>query len=315
MLQTGRKKINIVTGGAGFIGSHIVDSLIQKGEKVFCLDNLSSGAKSNIEKWNNNPNFQFINHDVTKSIKLEADRIWHFASPASPFKYQMDPIETARIIFLGTYNMLEVAKENKCKILFASTSEIYGDPEKHPQEEKYSGNVSTSSTRGCYQEGKRIGENLCFEYRRMYSLETKVVRIFNTYGPRMMPEDGRVISNFIVQALKGNNLKVYGSGNQTRTFCFIDDLVDGIFRIMNCKYSGPINLGSPNEIQIKELAHLIKNRINSTLGIDFVNLPANDPKKRKPCLKIANEKIKWHAKTNIEKGLDKTIEYYKLLGF
>ena len=211
--------------------------------------------------------------------------------------------------------MLELAKENNCKLLFASTSEVYGDPNSHPQDEQYSGNVCTKSTRACYQEGKRIAENLCFEYGRIHSLETKVVRIFNTYGPRMMPEDGRVISNFVIQALKGINLKVYGKGNQTRTFCFIDDLVDGIFKIMNQDYCGPINLGNPNEIKIKDLAYLIINKINPSLKIEFVKLPADDPKIRKPCLNIANEKINWFSSTDIEKGLDITINYYKLLDF
>ena len=311
-MKHNKKKIkNIVSGGAGFIGSYIIDVLLENKEEVVCIDNLSSGQKLNIDKWLGNPNFRFINHDIKNSIKFNADKIWHLASPASPSKYQQDPIETTKTIFLGTYNLLEMAKKNNCKFFFASTSEIYGDSETFPQSENYSGNVNTRSIRSCYQEGKRVAETLCFDYHRVHSTDIRVVRIFNTYGPRMNPFDGRVVSNFIVQALMGKDLTVYGSGNQTRTFCFINDLIDGIFKVMNSDHIGPINLGSPVEITIKDLAHLIRRKVNPNLKIKYMGIPSEDPRRRIPLLKIANEKVKWFPSTSLSLGLDKTIDYYK----
>ena len=235
---------NLVTGGAGFIGSHLVERLIENGEEVICLDNYYTGTKSNVIKFFNNPNFELIRHDVTEPILLEVDRIWHFACPASPIHYQKNPIKTAKTSFLGTYNMLGLASRVGARLLMASTSEIYGDPEVHPQPESYKGSVNPIGIRSCYDEGKRIAESLCFDYKRMNGTQIRVARIFNTYGPRMLPDDGRVISNFIVQALRGEALTIYGDGSQTRCFCYVSDLIDVIIKLMNCTNSGPINIGT-----------------------------------------------------------------------
>ena len=306
-------KRNLITGGAGFLGSHLVERLLDDGEEVICIDNFVTGNKINIKEWFEHPRFEFIRHDITNPIHLEVDKIWHLACPASPTHYQSNPIKTAKTSFLGTYNMLGLAKRTNAKLLFASTSEIYGDPEVHPQPESYKGSVSTIGPRSCYDEGKRIGETLCFDYKRSHALDIKVIRIFNTYGPRMQPNDGRVISNFIVQALRGESLTIYGDGSQTRSFCYVDDLIEGIIRFMNTKFSGPINLGNPSEYTILEIAKIIIQKINPQLEIQFLSLPKDDPTKRKPLIDLAKQQINWQPFINLDNGLDKTIEYFKSL--
>ncbi len=302
---------NIITGGAGFIGSHLVDRLLNEGQKVLVLDNLFTGRKDNISKWIGNPDFQFKLHDVTLPIDVEADMIWHLACPASPVHYQLDPIKTAKTNFLGTLNMLNLAKKNNARFILASTSEIYGDPEVHPQTENYKGSVNTIGPRSCYDEGKRISETLCYDFKRMHNLEIRVMRIFNTYGPRMLPKDGRVVSNFITQAIRGESLTIYGDGSQTRSFCFISDLVEGIIKVMNSNYELPINLGNNREFTILELAELIKKELNPDLQFIFKELPDDDPKRRKPDLELAKRIINWEPRINISEGITKTIEYFK----
>ena len=301
---------NLVTGGAGFVGSHLVNRLIKKGEEVICLDNFFTGRKSNILEHIGNPLFELIRHDVTEPITLEVDRIWHLACPASPIHYQFNPIKTSKTSFLGTYNMLGLARRVGARLLMASTSEIYGDPEVHPQPESYKGSVNTIGIRSCYDEGKRIAESLCFDYYRKHNVEIRVARIFNTYGPNMLPDDGRVVSNFIVQAIQGNSLTVYGDGSQTRSFCYIDDLVEGLTKLMNSDYIGPINLGNPEEFTINQLAELIKNKINQNLKIKYLELPKDDPMQRKPDITLAINKLKWKPTIFLEEGLNKTIKYF-----
>ena len=301
---------NLVTGGAGFVGSHLVNRLIKKGEEVICLDNFFTGRKSNILEHIGNPLFELIRHDVTEPITLEVDRIWHLACPASPIHYQFNPIKTSKTSFLGTYNMLGLARRVGARLLMASTSEIYGDPEVHPQPESYKGSVNTIGIRSCYDEGKRIAESLCFDYYRKHNVEIRVARIFNTYGPNMLPDDGRVVSNFIVQAIQGNSLTVYGDGSQTRSFCYIDDLVEGLTKLMNSDYIGPINLGNPEEFTINQLAELIKNKINQNLKIKYLELPKDDPMQRKPDITLAINKLKWKPTILLEEGLNKTINYF-----
>lgn len=302
---------NLVTGGAGFIGSHLIDKLMQRGEEVISIDNYFTGTKDNLKKWINHPKFELIRHDITDPIKVEVDRIWHLACPASPNFYQANPIKTAKTSFLGTLNMLGLAKRINSEILLASTSEIYGDPEIHPQVEDYKGSVNPIGIRSCYDEGKRISESLCFDYHRTHNTQIRVARIFNTYGPRMAVNDGRVISNFIVQAILGQDLTIYGQGLQTRSFCFVDDLVDGLILLMESKFSGPMNLGNPNEYKIIELAEIIINKINPKLKIVNQNLPLDDPKKRQPSIKLALEKINWSPKIELDEGIDRTIKYFR----
>ena len=302
---------NLVTGGAGFLGSHLIDKLIESGQEVVCIDNFYTGRKSNLNQWVGNPKFEIIRHDITEPILVEVDRIWHLACPASPIQYQSNPIKTAKTSFLGTYNMLGLARRTRARIFLASTSEIYGDPEVHPQPESYRGNVNTTGTRSCYDEGKRIAETLCFDYQRMHSTEIRVGRIFNTFGPRMLKDDGRVISNFIVQALKGNPLTIYGDGNQTRSFCYVADLIEGIYEFMNSEFSGPINLGNPDEFTIIDLAKKVIEKTNPSLEIEYKELPEDDPKRRRPDIKLAKEIINWEPKITLSEGLDKTIEYFK----
>ena len=302
---------NLVTGGLGFLGSHLIDRLMKAEEEVICLDNTFTGNKRNVIDWWDNPLFEFIRHDVTNSIQLEIDRIWHLACPASPIHYQYNPIKTAKTNFLGTYNMLGLARRVNARILLASTSEIYGNPEIHPQPESYKGCVNPIGIRSCYDEGKRIAETLCFDYKRMHQLEIRVARIFNTYGPRMLAEDGRVVSNFIVQALKGSALTIYGDGTQTRSFCYVDDLIDGMIRLMNGDNIGPINIGNPCEFTIKELAELIISKVNPSLGIAFKPLPEDDPLQRKPVIDLARQQLGWEPKVELNEGLDKTIQYFK----
>lgn len=302
--------INLVTGGAGFIGSYLIDNLIQKNEKVICLDNFLTGKVENIKRWYKNPNFKLINHDIINPIELDINKIWHFACPASPYHYQLDPINTAKINFLGTYNMLKLAKNTNARILIASSSEIYGNPELHPQKETYTGSVKTFSDRACYVEGKRIAETLSFDFNKVHNTEIRIARIFNAYGPRMLPNDGRVISNFICQAILGKELTVYGKGNQTRCFCFINDLIEGLNKLMSSKYAKPVNLGSQKELSIIDLAKLIKRKVNDNIKIVFKDLPNDDPMRRKPDLSLAKKILNWESHTSIEKGIDTTINHF-----
>ena len=302
---------NLVTGGAGFIGSHLIDKLIERGEKVVCIDNLSTGNINNISHLMSNDSFHFIEHDVIKPIKIACDRIWHLACPASPIQYQKNPINTTKTSFLGTHNMLGIALANEARLLFASTSEVYGDPEVSPQDEGYKGSVNTIGIRSCYDEGKRVAESLCFDYLRTHSVEIRVARIFNTYGPRMSKDDGRVVSNFVCQSLMNKSLTIFGEGNQTRSFCYVDDLVEGLLKIMDSNSTGPINLGNPNEVTINELANLVKNKINNKLNSTYKALPEDDPIKRKPDISKAKRELNWEPKHDLDKGLDLTIDYFK----
>lgn len=304
---------NLVTGGAGFIGSHLINKLIANGENVVCLDNFLTGNYSNIEKLIDNPLFEIRKHDITKPIIINADKIWHLACPASPIQYQKDPIETTKICFLGTLNMLELADKIKSKILLASTSEIYGDPQISPQNESYRGWVNNIGVRSCYDEGKRIAESLFFDYWRSRKVDIRIARIFNTYGPNMYQNDGRVVSNFICQALSEKPLTIYGDGNQTRSFCYVDDLVEGLLKLMESNLLGPINLGNPNEITISNLSLLVKEKINQNIEIIHKPLPIDDPKQRKPDISLAKERLEWIPKVSLETGLDKTINYFKKL--
>ena len=307
-----RNTINLVTGGAGFLGSHLIDKLMETGEEVICLDNFFTGTKKNIKDLFQYHKFEFIRHDVTEPIKLEVDNIWHLACPASPIHYQFNPIKTTKTSFIGTYNMLGLAKRVGAKILLASTSEVYGDPKEHPQKESYRGSVNTTGLRSCYDEGKRVAETLCADYQRVHGVEVRIMRIFNTYGPNMRFDDGRVISNFIVQALKDQKITLYGDGTQTRSFCYVDDLINGMILLMNSNYHHPMNIGNPNEFSIKELAQLVKQLINPNLQFEFKVLPMDDPKQRKPSIYLAKEILKWEPQIELEEGLLKTIEWFKL---
>ena len=302
---------HLVTGGAGFLGSHLVEKLMQSNQEVICLDNFFTGSKKNIQEWIQTPNFKLISKDVTEPIILDVDKIWHFACPGSPFHYQSNPIETAKTNFLGTLNMLKLAQKTGAKLLFASTSEIYGDPKINPQPENYFGNVNPNGIRSCYDEGKRISETLCSDFQRIYNLDIKIVRIFNTYGPRMLANDGRVISNFIIQALQNKPLTIYGNGNQTRSFCYVDDMIDAILKIMTSQVNGPINIGHSLEVSIKELAEIIKNRINPRLEFIYKPLPSDDPLKRNPDLEKVEKIINWFPNTSLEDGIAKTILWFK----
>ncbi len=302
---------NLITGGAGFLGSHLIDRLMDNNEEVICLDNYFTGRKTNINHWINHPRFELIRHDVTEPIKLEVDRIWHLACPASPVHYQFNPIKTAKTSFLGTYNMLGLARRVGARLLLASTSEVYGDPEIHPQPESYRGCVNTIGIRSCYDEGKRIAETLCFDYQRMHQTEIRVMRIFNTYGPRMLPNDGRVVSNFITQALRGEPLSIYGDGSQTRSFCYVDDLIEGMIKLMNSDQVGPMNIGNPGEFTIRELATLVLQKINPKLKLTQNPLPADDPMQRKPVIDLAIKELDWEPKISLNEGLDRTISWFK----
>ena len=301
---------NLVTGGAGFIGSNLIDKLIKNGENVTCLDNFTTGNKINIRDWEKDSNFTLIEHDIINPINLEVDRIWHLACPASPQYYLKNPLETSKSNFLGTLNMLNLAKELNIKIFFASSSEVYGDPFKHPQDESYNGNVNPIGVRSCYEEGKRIAESLCFDYQRLFKTNICVARIFNTYGPKMKYNDGRVISNFINQALNNQPLTIYGNGNQTRSFCYIDDLVECLIKLMNSTFSGPINIGSDEEISINQLGYLINKRIRNYDLILKKDIQIDDPQIRKPDLNLIKRLINWEPETSLEEGLEKTIKYF-----
>tara|TARA_B100000965_G_scaffold251812_1_gene211852 strand:+ start:148 stop:1098 length:951 start_codon:yes stop_codon:yes gene_type:complete len=302
---------NLVTGGAGFVGSHLVDRLMKSGEKVICLDNFFTGSKENIEYWIGHPSFEFIKHDVTEPIKLDVDRIWHLACPASPIHYQFNPIKTAKTSFLGTYNMLGLARRSGARILFASTSEVYGNPEIHPQPEEYSGNVNPIGIRSCYNEGKRFAESLCYDYLRMHQTEIRIARIFNTYGPRMLLDDGRLISNLLVQSINGTDLTIYGDGKQTRSFCFISDLIDSLILFMNSSIIGPINLGNPEELSILKIANLIKETSIKKVNLMFLKGLEDDPFRRKPSIDLAQKELNWNPKIMFNEGLGITREYFQ----
>lgn len=309
------KKRILVTGGAGFLGSHLCEKLLGQGCDVLCLDNFFTGSKDNILPFLDHPFFELIRHDVCVPLKVEVDEIYNLACPASPIHYQFDPVKTTKTSIYGAINMLSLAQSLNAKILQASTSEIYGDPEVHPQHEGYWGNVNPIGPRSCYDESKRCAETLFFDYRRQFNLPIKVVRIFNTYGPRMHPQDGRVVSNFIVQALRGDPITIYGEGNQTRSFCYVDDLIDGFIRMMNTRseFTGPVNLGNPVEFRILELAELVLKMTGSSSKLVFKPLPQDDPKQRKPNIALAQKELGWTPKIHLEEGLDKTIHYFKKL--
>ncbi len=303
----------LVTGGAGFLGSFLCEKLLGQGHEVISLDNYFCGSKRNIEHLLDNHRFEAIRHDVTQPIHLEVDEIYNFACPASPIHYQHNPVHTTKTCVMGAINMLELARNVKAKIIQASTSEIYGDPLVHPQREEYFGNVNTMGARSCYDEGKRVAETLFYDYYRQYDTEIKIIRIFNTYGPRMSVNDGRVVSNFIVQALQGADITIYGKGDQTRSFCYVDDLVEGIVNFMNTDQGeiGPINLGNPGEFTILELAEKVLKLTNSKSKIIFKDLPQNDPMQRKPVIEKAQQLIKFSPQIDLEQGLEKTIHYFK----
>ncbi len=309
-----RKRI-LVTGGAGFIGSHLCEHLLNEGNEVICVDNFYTGSKRNIEKLLKNPYFEVIRHDVTFPLYIEVDEIYNLACPASPVHYQFDPVQTTKTSVHGAINMLGLAKRLKVKILQASTSEVYGDPSVHPQIEEYWGNVNPIGIRACYDEGKRCAETLFFDYHRQHKVQIKVARIFNTYGPNMHPNDGRVVSNFIVQALKGDDITIYGDGNQTRSFCFVSDLVDGLIKLMNSDHTvtGPINLGNPGEFTMIELAEMIIKFTSSKSKIIFKPLPQDDPKQRKPDITKAKDILGWKPTIPLEEGLTYTIDYFRNL--
>jgi len=302
---------NLVTGGAGFLGSHLIDRLMEAGEEVICVDNYFTGRKDNVRHWIGHPRFELIRHDVTDPLRLEVDRIWHLACPASPVHYQFNPIKTAKTSFLGTYNMLGLARRVGARLLLASTSEVYGDPEVHPQPESYRGCVNTIGIRSCYDEGKRIAETLCFDYQRRHGTEIRVMRIFNTYGPRMLPDDGRVVSNFIVQALQGKPLTLYGEGSQTRSFCYVDDLIAGMMALMNGNHPGPINIGNPGEFTIRQLAELVRDRIDPSLPLTTQPLPQDDPLQRQPVIDLARHELGWEPQVSVEEGLAPPIAYFR----
>lgn len=305
----------LVTGGAGFLGSHLCDRLIKDGNDVLCLDNFFTGSKSNIAHLIGNPNFELIRHDVTFPLYVEVDQIFNLACPASPVHYQYDPVQTTKTSVHGAINMLGLAKRSGARIFQASTSEVYGDPEQHPQQESYWGRVNPIGPRSCYDEGKRCAETLFFDYHRQHQLDIKVVRIFNTYGPRMHPNDGRVVSNFIVQALKGQDITIFGNGQQTRSFCYVDDLIDGFTRMMDAEkgLTGPINLGNPGEFTMLELAEKVINLTASKSNLVFQALPTDDPKQRQPDISLAKQHLDWEPKVNLEDGLKETIAYFRKL--
>ena len=309
-----RKRI-LITGGAGFIGSHLCKRLLDDGMEVLCVDNFFTGRKDNILELLKNPYFEIIRHDICLPLFVEVDEIYNFACPASPIHYQFDPVQTTKTSVVGALNMLGLAKRLKIKVLQASTSEVYGDPIEHPQKEIYWGNVNPIGLRACYDEGKRCAETLFFDYYRQHQLKIKVIRIFNTYGPHMHPFDGRVVSNFIIQALKNEAITIYGEGTQTRSFCYIDDLIDGIIKVMGTEdsFTGPINLGNPNEISILELAQKIIELCNSNSKIVFKELPNDDPARRKPDISLARTNLNWEPKVSLDEGLKLTISYFKQL--
>jgi UDP-glucuronate decarboxylase len=305
----------LVTGGAGFLGSHLCDRLIARGDEVLCVDNFFTGDKRNVRQLMDNPYFELMRHDVTFPLYVEVNRIFNLACPASPVHYQFDPVQTTKTIVHGAINMLGLAKRVRARILQASTSEVYGDPEVHPQPEAYWGRVNPIGIRSCYDEGKRCAETLFFDYHRQHQLEIKVMRIFNTYGPRMHPNDGRVVSNFIVQALKGQDITIYGDGQQTRSFCYVDDLIEGMLRLMDSSadFTGPVNIGNPGEFTMLELAEKILSLTSSHSRLVFQPLPSDDPKQRQPTIELAKRELDWEPKVCLEDGLKETIAYFQKL--
>ena len=310
-LYDSRKRI-LVTGGAGFVGSHLIDHLLEQGHEVLCVDNLFTGTKRNIDHLHNHPRFELMRHDVTFPLYVEVDEIYNLACPASPIHYQHDPVQTTKTSVHGAINMLGLAKRLRCKIFQASTSEVYGDPTVHPQPEEYWGNVNPIGIRSCYDEGKRCAETLFFDYHRQHGLEIKVARIFNTYGPRMHHADGRVVSNFIVQALRGQPITIYGDGSQTRSFCYVDDLVLGFIRLMesDASVTGPINLGNPGEFTMLELAEKVIQSTGSSSKIVFQDLPQDDPKQRRPDISLAKKTLDWEPSVALDQGLGWTVDYF-----
>ena len=310
----GRKRL-LVTGGAGFLGSHLIDRMLARGDEVVCVDNFFTGSKRNIEHLHGHPYFELIRHDVTFPLYVEVDEIWNLACPASPIHYQHDPVQTTKTSVHGAINMLGLAKRLRCPIFQASTSEVYGDPAVHPQVEGYWGNVNPIGPRSCYDEGKRCAETLFFDYQRQHGLEIKVARIFNTYGPRMHPNDGRVVSNFIMQALRNEPITIYGEGGQTRSFCYVDDLIEGFLRVMDTpqSFTGPVNLGNPNEFTIRELAESVIALTGSASKLVFLPLPADDPMQRQPDIALARAQLGWAPTIQLEQGLKLTIDYFEAL--
>jgi UDP-glucuronate decarboxylase len=302
----------LVTGGAGFLGSHLCERLLNEGHEVLCLDNFFTGRKKNIAEFLKNPAFELVRHDIVLPVLLEVDKIYHLACPASPIHYQYNPVKTIKTSILGTLNMLGIAKRTKARMLLASTSEVYGDPAVHPQKEDYWGNVNPIGIRSCYDEGKRAAETLMMDYHRQSRVDIRIVRIFNTYGPRMLPDDGRVVSNFIVQSLKGQEITVYGEGSQTRSFCYVDDLVEGLVRMMECeKFTGPVNLGNPDEYTILDFAKKIVAMTGSRSKIVHKPLPSDDPTQRQPDIALAGEKLGWKPKVSVDEGLKRTIDFFR----
>ncbi|MBU6229768.1 MAG: SDR family oxidoreductase [Cyanobacteria bacterium REEB459] len=301
----------LVTGGAGFIGSHLVDRLMTAGHEVICVDNFYTGRKQNVLKWLHHPDFELIRHDITEPIRLEVDQIYHLACPASPVHYQYNPVKTIKTNVLGTLNMLGLAKRVKARFLLASTSEVYGDPQVHPQSEDYWGNVNTIGIRSCYDEGKRVAETLAFDYHRQNNVDIRVARIFNTYGPRMLENDGRVVSNFVVQSLQGIPLTIYGDGSQTRSFCYVSDLVEGLIRLMNGDYIGPVNLGNPDEYTILQLAQTVQTMVNPGVDLIYKPLPQDDPQRRKPDITRAKTFLQWSPTIPLQEGLALTIDDFR----
>ena len=301
----------LVTGGAGFVGSHLCERLLADGASVLCVDNFFTGTRDNVEHLLPHPHFELMRHDVTFPLHVEVDAIYNLACPASPVHYQYDPVKTTKVSVLGALNMLGLAKRTRARILQASTSEVYGDPSVHPQPEAYWGNVNPIGPRSCYDEGKRCAETLFFDYHRQHAVDIKVARIFNTYGPRMHPNDGRVVSNFIVQALSGRDITLYGDGSQTRSFCYVDDLVDGLMRLMAADGTGPINLGTPVEFSMLELARLVLELTGSRSGLVHQPLPTDDPRQRKPDIGQARALLNWHPATRLQDGLARTIAYFR----
>jgi len=302
----------LVTGGAGFLGSHLCEKLVGQGHDVICLDNYFTGRKKNVERLFDCHNFELLRHDVTFPVYVEVDQIYNLACPASPVHYQYNAVKTIKTSVMGAINVLGLAKRVKARVLQASTSEVYGDPHEHPQKESYWGNVNPIGVRSCYDEGKRVAETLFFDYHRMNKVDIRVMRIFNTYGPRMHPNDGRVVSNFIVQALKGNDITIYGDGSQTRSFCYVDDLIDGMIRLMNADDTvGPVNIGNPGEFTIKQLAEEVISLTGSKSKIIYQPLPSDDPKQRQPDITLAKERLGWEPKVGLKDGLVKTIEYFR----
>ena len=305
------KKRILVTGGAGFLGSHLCERLLKEGNEVLCLDNFFTGQKQNVVPLIANPYFEVVRHDVSDPYFTEVDEIYNLACPASPVHYQFDPVQTTRTSVLGALNMLELAKRTKARVFQASTSEVYGDPDVHPQPESYWGKVNPIGIRSCYDEGKRCAETLFFDYHRQHGVEIKVVRIFNTYGPRMHPQDGRVVSNFIVQALRGQDITIFGEGQQTRSFCYVDDLIEGFVRLMGSRVTGPVNIGNPGEFTMLELAEKVIRLTGSKSKLAFQPLPQDDPKQRKPDITLAQNELGWNPTVDLEEGLTRTIAFFR----